>query len=323
MHPRPPVTVAELLAGLDAVAFQVVAGQAALDRPILHRNVQRLGVALTGYTEHLMADRLQMAGRSESGYLRSLAPEARAAVLGKVLGVGFPALVVTAGHRPSPELVAAAEAHAVALLCTDEESTDATERIERFLTRCLAPQESRHGVLVDIYGVGVLLLGKSGIGKSELALELVAAGHRLVADDQVHLLQTSPRVVTGTCSALARHHLEIRGLGILNAKDLFGAAAVREQKRVELVVELVEWDPTVEYERVGERDAFTTLAGVAVRTVTLPVRPGRSLRVVLEVAARNNLLRIQGTHSARNFVDRLNAALGNPSPARSPGGTQT
>jgi HPr kinase/phosphorylase len=312
MPPRAPVTVAELLTGLDQRGYRVVAGSAGLNKPITHRAVQRLGVALTGYTTHLETSRLQMLGNSESGYLQSLQPSQRAQVLEKVLSAGFPGLVMTAAHMPSPEMVGAANAWHVAVICTDQNSTDATEQINRELGQRLAPHEHRHGVLVDIYGIGVLLLGKSGIGKSELALELVAGGHRLVADDQVELWQSSPKVVTGMCpTSLGRHHLEIRGLGILNAKDLFGAAAVREQKRVELVAELVEWDPQGDYERVGDRDTYIELAGVQVQLVVLPVRSGRSLRLVIEVAARNALLRAQGTHSARNFVDRQHAALSN------------
>jgi HPr kinase/phosphorylase len=306
------ITVRELLDALGHGPYRVVAGHEGVDRPVRHRSVQRLGVALTGYTEHLVPDRLQLLGRSEGGYLASLDAERRAAVVDKVLAVGFPALVVTSGQAPSPELAFAAQANGVVLIRTDVESTEATDRINAILNLRLAPRETRHGALVDIYGIGVLLLGKSGIGKSELALELVASGHRLVADDLVQILQTSPRVVTGSCPELARHYLEIRGLGLLNAKDLFGAAAVRTRKRVELAVELVEWDPQVEYDRLGLDQETLTLAEVPVRKVTIPVRPGRSLRLVLEVAARNALLQGLGTHSARAFVQRQALALGHP-----------
>ncbi len=304
------VTVGELLNALgQRVEYHCVAGPQGLMRTIGQRTIQRLGVALTGYTEHLVADRVQLLGRSESGYLDSIGPVQRARVLEQVVKVGFPALVVTADRAPSDELVDLANHYGFALLTTDEESVTATEHINNFLTLRLAPQESLHGVLVDVYGVGVLLTGKSGIGKSELGLELVASGHRLVADDMVRLAQASPKVVIGASPELTRHHMEIRGLGILNIKDLFGAAAVRERKRVELVAELVEWESGADYDRLGLDTRYIKLSDVNVRHVVLPVRPGRSLKLILEVAARNQLLQSQGTHSARAFADRLGRVL--------------
>ncbi|MCA9544912.1 MAG: HPr(Ser) kinase/phosphatase [Myxococcales bacterium] len=304
------VTVGELLTVLDQAAdYHCVAGPQGLMRHVGQRTIQRVGVALTGYTEHLVPDRIQMLGRSESGYLASIGASERRAVLDALVSANFPALVITAGHDPAPELYELANTQGFALITTPEESVPATERINGYLSLRLAPHESLHGVLVDIYGVGVLLTGKSGIGKSELGLELVASGHRLVADDLVRLAQTSPRVVMGTSPELTRHHMEIRGLGILNIKDLFGAAAVRERKRVELVAELVEWNSEADYDRLGLESRHMELAGVPVRHVVLPVRPGRSLKLILEVAARNQLLQAQGTHSARAFADRLGRLL--------------
>jgi HPr kinase/phosphorylase len=171
-----------------------------------------------------------------------------------------------------------------------------------------------HAVLVDVFGVGVLILGKSGIGKSEVGLELVAAGHRLVSDDVVILEQESATVVVGFGPDLTKFHMEIRGLGILNIKDLFGAASVRERKRVELICELVEWDPEADYDRVGLDTRRKDLAGVPVVHLTLPVRPGRSLKLIIEVAARDRLLKAQGTHSAQAFAARLDTMLKNGEP---------
>lgn len=307
---RAEVTVGELLAALAAHAeYTVAAGPQGLMRHINHRTIQRIGVAVTGYSEHLVSDRVQLIGRSESGYFDSIGPATRRQVFNTLFEVGFPAIIVTAGCTPPPELIALADAQGVPVLTTDEESDAATERINTFLAVKLARRETTHGVLVDVYGVGVLLKGKSGIGKSELGLELIAAGHRLVADDLVHLLQSNPKVVFGTSPELTRHHMEIRGLGILNIKDLFGAAAVRDRKRVELVAELVEWTHGADYDRLGLTTRYVELAGVPVRHITLPVRPGRSLRLILEVAARNELLAAQGMHSARAFADRLTRLL--------------
>lgn len=310
------VSIGELMGHLGAGgAFRLVAGgTAALGRVVGQPTVQRVGVALTGYTEHLVHDRLQMIGRSEGSYLDD-APDALCRErLAALLAVEFPGLVMTAGLAPPPALVELCDAAGVALIVTDLESTEATEHLQAALARWLAPRETRHAVLVDVYGVGVLLIGKSGIGKSEVGLELVAHGHRLVADDLVILQQHSPQTVVGYSPELTRHHMEIRGLGIINVKDLFGAAAVRDRKRVELVVELVEWAADGDYERLGLETRHMALAEVPVQHVRLPVRPGRSLTLIIEVAARNRLLQAQGTHSARAFAARLGAHIADNAP---------
>lgn len=264
---------------------------------------------MTGYVQHLDDDRVQMMGRSELGYLWSRATAERDNVLTVLMDVGFPAIVVTSDGAIPPELHRKAAQAPCALIATSDISTVATERINRVLHTRLTTRASRHGVLVDVFGVGVLLMGKSGIGKSEVGLELVADGHRLVTDDVVLLEQESPHVVMGSGPDLTRHHMEIRGLGILNIRDLFGAASVRERKRVELICELVEWDPDAEYERLGLDEQTLDLAGVPVPHLVVPVRPGRSLKRILEVAARDRLLKVQGTHSAQAFAQRLREVI--------------
>lgn len=304
------VTVGELLRASDiAGAFQVTAGAAALERHVRSPSIQRLGVALTGHTEHLDRHRIQLIGRSECGYLRSLEPPERMALLSRIVSTRFPCLVVTSGQEPSPELLELSAVHRFVLVTTELESPQAAENLNSWLHTRLAPSESVHGVLLDVYGVGVLLLGKSGVGKSEVGLELIAAGHRLVADDRVLVHRSRPGVVMGTSTELTRHHMEIRGLGILNIRDLFGSAAVRERKRVELVIELVEWDPDEEYDRLGLDTQTRALAGVPVPYSRIPIRPGRTMKLIVEVAARNRLLHVQGTHSARNFAERLSAQI--------------
>ncbi|MEZ4471418.1 MAG: HPr(Ser) kinase/phosphatase [bacterium] len=302
---HPEVTVGELADALASRGYRLVAGAAARPRPIHQPTIQRVGVALTGYTVHLEHDRVQMMGRAELGYLWSQPPDKRREVLDLLALADFPALVVTTDLEPPPELCQVGDEQPFAVLLTDEPSTVATERVNAHLHRWLAVRSSIHGVLIDVFGVGVLILGKSGIGKSEVALELVAAGHRLVSDDVVILEQESNNVVVGSGPDLTRYHMEIRGLGILNIKDLFGAAAVRERKRVELVCELMEWDPAAHYDRVGLDTQRMELAGVPVTHLTLPVRPGRSLKLIIEVAARDRLLKAQGTHSAQAFAHRL------------------
>ncbi len=301
------VTVGELFEALGSGAdFTVVAGgESALEGTIERRSVQRVGVALTGFVEHLVPDRVQAIGRAESGYLDALDAEERRAHLDQVLSVGFPALVLTTGISPWPELIELADLHGCALITTPLDSTIATEHVESALASFLAPREVRHAVLLDVHGVGVLLTGKSGIGKSEIGLELVARGHRLVSDDLVVLQQLNRRVAVGSCPDLTRHHMEIRGIGIINIKELFGASSVREHKKVEMVVELVEWDDRGDYERLGLTMDQTDVVGVAVDRVVLPVRSGRSLSLIIEVAARNRLLKEQGTHSAQVFCEAL------------------
>ncbi|MCA9537910.1 MAG: HPr(Ser) kinase/phosphatase [Myxococcales bacterium] len=307
----PSVTVGELLSILRADDFELVGGGLrALSRVVGHRTVQRVGLALSGHTEHVVHDRIQLMGRSEAGFLDKLAPGPRQAHLASLVALDFPALVVTAGRPPEPTLIELCDQAGCGLLCTGLESTEATERVNAALAQFFAPHETRHAVLVDVHGVGVLLTGKSGIGKSEVGLELVARGHRLVADDLVVLRALDEDHVEGTSPELTRHLMEIRGLGIINIKDLFGVAAVREQKRVELVAELVDWNDSIDYDRLGLDERHVALAGVSVPHVTLPVRPGRSLALVIEIAARNRLLKVQGTHSARAFAERLERHIG-------------
>lgn len=304
------VTVGEILAmPTIAEAFTVHGGAPALARHVRQRTVQRLGVALTGFTEHLEHDRVQLMGRSEHGFLETLAPEERSALLGRIVGVGFPALVLSCGLSVPAELLELVAHHEFVLVGTHLESPAALERLNEVLTQHLSPRESVHGVLVDVFGVGVLLTGKSGVGKSEVALELISHGHRLVGDDVILVHQEQPGLVIGTNPELTRYHMEIRGLGIINIRDLFGAASVRERKRVELVIELVEWEVDGEYDRLGLDTHYQTLAGVPVAHIRLPVRPGRSLRLIVEVAARNRLLQAQGTHSARAFAARLDGLI--------------
>jgi HPr kinase/phosphorylase len=306
----PEVTVGEALRARGiAGLFQVAAGAHGLERPIRRRECQRVGVALTGYTEHVDPGRVQVIGNAESGFLATLEPAARLDLLAKLVRADFPAVVVTAGHAAPPELVTLCDAAGVVLLTTALISAEAVARLDELLGRRLAPRTLRHGTLVDVYGIGVLLLGKSGIGKSEVALELVESGHRLVADDVVVLSQEGPDLLIGSGEELARHHMDIRGLGIINVKELFGAAAVRDRKRVELAVELVEWNDDTDLELLGIEDRHLDIVGVEVPHLRIPVRPGRSLKIIVEVAARNRLLRAQGTHPAREFRDRLQRRL--------------
>jgi HPr kinase/phosphorylase len=291
------------------LGFELKAGRAGLGRPVTGASVQKPGLALAGFTSMVKPGRLQVLGRTEIDYLLSLAPAGRAQAAENVLACGPPAVLVAACAAIPEELPQAAERFGVPLLATGLRTSVLIDALHRFLAHRLERMHSLHGVLLDVFGVGILLLGKSGIGKSECALELVLRGHRLVADDVVDLSKTTPSTVIGRSSELIRHHMEIRGLGIISIKDLFGVSAVRETKRVELVVQFEEWDSSVEYDRLGVSRETYDILGVGIPKVTIPVRPGRSLTMLVEVAARNQLLKTMGHYSAVEFQSRIDARL--------------
>ena len=304
------IKISRLLDDTDyELKLALVAGAAGLKRKISSSRIQKPGLALTGFTEHLHAERVQVFGNTEISFLRTL-PEARQReVLGTLFSAELACVVVTKDLDLPPALVEACEHAQLALMKTPILSSTFIQQVQSFLEDALTLSARLHGVLMDVFGVGILLLGKSGIGKSEIALDLVMRGHRLVADDIVDVSRRKPGVVYGAGNAIIKHHMEIRGLGIINIKDLFGVAAVRERKKIELVVELVEWDPAHEYDRLGVDEAKLTVVEVEIPMSVVPVRPGRNMTTIIEVAARNHLLKLQGHHSAREFADRLNRAI--------------
>jgi HPr kinase/phosphorylase len=289
--------------------LSLVSGKQGLSRRISSPRIQKPGLVLAGFTEYLHKERIQIFGNTEMSYLRTL-PQPRAAeVLEHFLKQDVSCLVVTKDLDPTPEILKASEAHGVPVLRTSHLSSQFIEAVQTYLEDVLSPSTSMHGVLLDVFGVGILLLGKSGIGKSEIALDLIMRGHRLVADDIVDVKRPSQEAVFGMGSEIIKHHMEIRGLGIINIKDLFGVAAIRERKKIEIVLELVDWDPTVEYDRLGVEDRKYRVLDVEIPMLVVPVRPGRNMTTIIEVAARNHLLKQQGHHSAREFQERLNRAI--------------
>jgi HPr kinase/phosphorylase len=288
-----------------AVKLRLVAGAAGLDRPIRHPRVQKSGLALAGHSFGVVPTRIQVLGETELSYLDSLGADERGDAARGFFSLGLTAVVLTRAGEPARALVQSAEATGTPLFVSDSRSSRTINALHALLDDRLAPVTKLHGVLVDVYGVGLLLLGKSGIGKSECALELVLRGHRLVADDMVRCEWRPPGMVFGAPEDLLRHHLEIRGLGILNVKALFGVTSVSERKRIDVVVRLVEWNDDTEYDRLGLDEKHLSLLGTPIRELTVPVRPGRDMGTILEIAARNELLRRAGTHSARDFLARL------------------
>jgi HPr kinase/phosphorylase len=291
------VTVVNLLRDLAdsrTLVVDLAAGHRGLERRITIPQPQKTGLALSGFDAYLHGGRVLVFGESEIRYVESLPPEQRVVSLNRVFAHDLPCVLITGGFTPPPEVIAAADDASVPVLLTTS-STRARGVV--------------HGVLMDILGLGVLVVGESGIGKSECALDLVVRGHRLVADDAVELRCRSQSFVIGSCPELTRHHMEIRGLGLINVQDLFGVASTRTSKRVELVVQLERWEPGREYDRLGIDEEFYETLGIRIPMVRMPVAPGRNVAILVEVAARNQLLRTRGHHAARRLVDRLTRHL--------------
>ena len=320
MSPPIGVTVATLvrdLADSRDLVLEVVAGRRGMERRITIPQPQKTGLALSGFDAYLRGGRVLLFGESEVRYLESLPAEQRTATLQRVFAHDLPCVLVTGGFTPPPEVIDEADAATLPLLRTPASTPDAMTRLTAILDSYLGARGSVHGVLMDILGLGVLVIGESGIGKSECALDLVVRGHRLVADDFVELRCRSQSFLIGSCPELTRHHMEIRGLGLINVQDLFGVASTRTSKRVEFVVQLERWEPGREYDRLGIDEAFYEKLGVRVPMVRMPVAPGRNVAILVEIAARNQLLRSRGHHAARRLVDKLNrqldpAAAGDP-----------
>ncbi len=304
------VPVASLLGARGAgLEFDLLAGAAGLERRITRPYIQKTGLALAGFDEYLRPGRVLVFGESEVRYLEQMTAGARRAALARLLARDLPCVVLTLGLEPPPELVGEAERAGVPLLRTAASTPAAIARLTTLLEDRMAAREVLHGVLLDILGLGVLITGESGIGKSECALDLVGRGHRLVADDTVEVKVRGDSVLIGTCPELTRHYVEIRGLGLVNVTDLFGVSATRSSKRIELVVQLDRWEAGREYDRLGLTADTQTILGVSVPLVRMPVAPGRNVAMLVEVAARNSLLRLRGRHAARLLAERLEHRL--------------
>jgi HPr kinase/phosphorylase len=307
---RPTLDVGTFLqegaAGLEA---RLVAGRAGLASRISVSRIQKLSLALTGFLAQIRTGRLQVVGETEIEYCRDLSVDQRRQVFDAACRVPVTAFIVTKGLTPPPELVEQAERHGVPVLACPERSSVVIDRVQRFLDERLAPRVTIHGVLLEVSGLGVLLLGESGIGKSECALDLVQRGHRLIADDVVEVMQLSTHLV-GIGPEPLRHHMELRGIGIINIKDLFGVAAICERKDVELVVRLVRWEKGAEIDRLGLDEHYHEILGMKVPYMEMPVAPGRNLAILVEVAARSHMLKLTGYHPARALVERLDGRRG-------------
>jgi HPr kinase/phosphorylase len=291
------------------LSLQLVAGSSGLSRVIASPYAQKTGLALAGFHEYLRPGRVLVFGQSEVSYLESLPPAERVQTMRRTFEHDIPCVLITAGLAGPPELATEADRMGVPVFRTTIATPNAIAKLTSLLEDSLVERVVVHAVLMDILGLGVLITGESGIGKSECALDLIVRGHRLVADDTVEIRRRSETILIGTCPELTRHHMEIRGLGVINVQDLFGIASTRTSKRVELVVQLERWEPGREYERLGLDDSFYEILSLKVPQVRMPVAPGRNVAIIVEVAARNQLLRTRGHHAARKLADRLERHL--------------
>lgn len=325
----PPVLTVRAMMSDPALGIELVllAGEAGLDRVVKHPRIQKSGLALVGHFHGIVPTRVQILGQTELSFLHRLGTEDRRRYLTGFFRLGLSCVIITqamhtdgegsgVGVMPVPELAQCAEEAETPLLLSNDRSSVTINAVHALLDDRLAPRVRLHGVLVDVFGVGLLLMGPSAIGKSETALDLVMRGHRLVADDAVECDYRPPGMVFGAAAELLRHHLEVRGLGILNIKDLYGVTAIRERKRIDVVVRLVEWSKDTEYDRMGLDDRHHTILNVPIRELVIPVRPGRDMASILEVAARNELLKNAGHHAAREFFGNLEGALLGPERAQ-------
>ena len=269
-------------------------------------DVARPGMQLTGYFDHYDPMRIQVLGNVEISYLSRLSAQERAVILDRLFSYKFPALLITRNMPVGRQTLEMAKKHNVTVLRSTEPTSSITSSIITFLNAALAPRVTRHGVLMEVYGEGVLLIGESGIGKSETAIELLKRGHRLIADDAVEIRKISGSTLVGTAPDLIRNYIELRGIGIINVAQLFGMGAVKIENEVNLVVNIVPWNTHEVYDRLGLEDQYTEILGVKVPMNTIPITPGRNLAVILEVAAMNNRQRKFGYNPAQEFTEHIN-----------------
>ena len=268
-------------------------------------DVTRPGLQIAGYMDHFEPMRLQIIGNVEASYLQKMSESERAVTFDRLFSYKFPALLIARNLPVDPICLEMAQKHNVTLLRSGEATSNLISDIITYLRGALAPRITRHGVLVEVYGEGILLVGESGIGKSEAAVELLKRGHRLIADDAVEIRQISGNALVGTAPALIRNYIELRGIGIVNVAKLFGMGAVKAENEINLVVNIVPWNAHETYDRLGLEDQYMEILGVRIPMNTIPITPGRNLAVILEVAAMNNRQRKMGYNSALEFTEQV------------------
>jgi len=300
------ITVGQLLSdrGKD-LKLEIVAGNQGLEKKINTFDVNRPGLALSGYMGYFMHNRVQILGGAEITYLAALSPQERVEAINRIFHYDLPCVIITRSQEIPLEMREIAEKRAIAVLRTSLSTTPFIHQLTAYLDFVLAPQITIHGTLVDVYGVGLLYTGEAGIGKSECALDLVERGHRLVADDVVMIKRRGQGILIGYANEVLQHHIELRGVGIIDIATIFGIRGIRFRKRVEVEVRLKRWEENESYERTGLEEKTTTLLGVEIPVIIIPLVPGKNITVISEVIAMNHLLRISGYRTPEEFNKRL------------------
>lgn len=297
----------------DRLKWRSINENIGFDLQVTNRNIHRPGLALAGYVELFAYDRVQIFGNTEIRYLNHLDSNNRKKAFERLLQFAIPCIVVTNNNELDEDLIELATRKGVPILQTPFETTKLTYFLGDFLEDQFAPQTVVHGSFIDVYGIGILLIGRSGIGKSEIALDLIERGHRLVADDVVMVTRKGEGILIGAGTDVVKHFMEIRGLGFIDIQSMFGIRAIRFQKRVEVVVELLEWKPDAEYTRTGLDNDLISIMGVEIPHIRLPIFPGKNVTVITEVIALNYLLKHYGFNAAKEFAQRLEATIASKS----------
>ena len=272
-------------------------------------DISRPGLHLAGFFDHYEPMRVYVCGTVETAYLQKLSPEERIIIFDHFLSYKCPALIFARGFQPMPECLEMAKKYDVTVLGTKDTTSYIVSSLITYLKSALAPRVTRHGVLVEIYGEGILINGDSGIGKSETAIELIKRGHRLIADDAVEIRRVSSKSLVGQSPENIRHFIELRGIGIINARRIFGMGAVKLQEKIDMCINLEIWDATKVYDRMGMDSEYTEILGIKVPVMTIPVKPGRNLAIIIEVAAMNNRQKKHGFNSAREFAAQIDGHI--------------
>lgn len=300
------VTVAELLGPeLADLRLSPLCGEENRDNEITNPRVQKPGLAFAGFYRYIKPGRVQIIGESEVNFIATIDEETRAERFDAITRMPIPVIIITKGLEPDPLLVDLCGRRGLPVLSSLSLSSTVIKRVSNYLEDHLVPSTHLHGVLLEIYGLGVLLIGESGVGKSECALDLITRGHSLVADDRVTVKRYPNGDMVGSAEGAHRHHMELRGLGIVNVQDLFGLASVRERKTIDLVIQLERWDESKAYDRLGLDETVYTILDSPCPFMTMPVALGRNMSILVEIAARNHMLKLKGHHSAREFARRL------------------
>ena len=306
----PEITVQRLFEDRgETLQLEILTSEVGLERRVLDSDLSSPGLALAGYTERFASERIQVFGETEIAYLEGLTPEERRDRIRGIFGFGIPAVFVTKALSVPDEVLEVAAECSIPILRSGLSTREFYRRIKPYLDAILAPRTNLHGSLADVYGVGLLFVGESGVGKSECVLDLVERGHRLVADDHIIVSRRGPDILLGQGHQLQAHHMEIRGLGIIDIRNLFGIHATRQQKRIEVMVRLERWDGDGVYTRTGLETTEIDVLGIMVPQVTIPLNAGKNITVISEVVAMNHLLKYAGIDSAGAFNERLKEAM--------------